>query len=78
MNDFHLELRPGALRGSFGRGDNPLPDFIQLSGLWVAHVVKNLGKIGHDIRRGAACGNHVVHARLLRNVFADQVGHEVH
>ncbi len=44
----------------------------------MAHVVKHFREIGHDVRRRAAAGDDIVHARFLRHVLAHHVRHHVH
>jgi hypothetical protein len=44
----------------------------------VPHVVIGLGEVRHDVRRGAAARDDVVHAGIRRDVLAHHVRHVVH
>ena len=73
-----LHLGVGAERGAAGGVGDALPDAVEHAHVVVARVVVDLGEIGHDVGRAAAVGDHVVDARIGRNVLAHQVDHGVH
>ena len=43
----------------------------------MANIIEDFREVGHDIRRFAALGDHVVDARLLRNVLAHEIDHVI-
>ena len=61
-----------------GGGFDAFPDLSHHGRFRVSHVVENLGEIRHDIGGEAARCNHIVNARLLRDVLAHHIDHVIH
>ncbi len=73
-----FQFRAGPHGRGFRRRDDALPNTHQNVRIRVAHIVVNLGKVRHDVRRLAAPRDHIVNTRLFRHVFTHQIDHVIH
>ena len=77
-DDFNLHFCLRSQRGSLGGFHDSAPDILQNCAVFVAAVIIDLRKIGYYIWSLAPFGNHVMHPRIRRNMFAHHVHHVIH
>ena len=78
VDDFPIDTRTRAHCGALRCRFEPWPQRPDFIGLRMAHVIEDLGEIGHDIGRRPATGDDVMDARVHRRMLAHHVDHHVH